>query len=163
MQQLEILGENRLEKHTKTRIGCRGIVLQDGKLLACHEEKTDFWQLPGGGLEAGETLQECCAREVLEETGYIVKPKKQFLTLNEYYAEYKYVSHYFVCEIVGEGKQNRTSAEIERGLVPQWVDTQDFLKIVRDYAAYAAVNEDKYGAYLREHTALRAYLHSISF
>lgn len=163
MQQLEILGENRLEKYTKARIGCRGVVLQDGKLLACHEEKTDFWQLPGGGLEAGETLQECCAREILEETGYIVKPTKQFLTLNEYYQEYKYVSHYFVCEIVGEGKQNRTSAEIERGLVPQWVDTQDFLKIVRDYAAYAAVNEDKYGAYLREHTALRAYLHSISF
>lgn len=163
MQQLEILGENRLEKHTKTRIGCRGIVLQDGKLLACHEEKTDFWQLPGGGLEAGETLQECCAREVLEETGYIVKPTKQFLTLNEYYQEYKYVSHYFVCEIVGEGKQNRTSVEIERGLVPQWVDIQDFLKIVCDYAAYAAVNEDKYGTYLREHTALCAYLHSISF
>lgn len=163
MQQLEILGENRLEKHTKTRIGCRGVVLQDGKLLACHEEKTDFWQLPGGGLEPGETLQECCAREVLEETGYIVKPKKQFLTLNEYYAEYKYVSHYFVCEIIGKGNLNRTSVEIERGLVPQWVDTQDFLKIVRDYAAYAAVNEDKYGAYLREHTALRAYLHSISF
>lgn len=161
MHQLEILGENRLETHTKTRIGCRGIVLQGEQLLACREEKTDFWQLPGGGLEAGETLQECCAREILEETGYIVKPTKQFLTLNEYYQEYKYVSHYFVCEIIGKGNLNRTSVEIERGLAPQWVGVQDFLHIVRDYAAYTATDKDKYGAYLREYTALRAYLHSI--
>lgn len=161
MQQLEILGENRLETHTKTRIGCRGIVLQGEQLLVCREEKTDFWQLPGGGLEAGETLQECCAREILEETGYIVKPTEQFLTLNEYYEEYKYVSHYFVCEIIGKGNLNRTPVEIERGLAPQWVGVQDFLNIVRDYAAYAAADKDKYGAYLREYTALHAYLHSI--
>lgn len=161
MQQLEILGENRLETHTKTRIGCRGIVLQGEQLLVCREEKTDFWQLPGGGLEAGEPLEVCCAREVLEETGYIVKPTKQFLTLNEYYAEYKYVSHYFVCEIIGKGNLNRTPVEIERGLAPQWVDVRDFLNLVRDYAAYAATDKDKYGAYLREYTALRAYLHSI--
>ncbi len=163
MKQLEILGENRLEKHTKLRIGCRGIVLQNEQLLACHEEKTDFWQLPGGGLEAGETLRECCARELLEETGYIVKPIKRFLTLNEYYQEYKYVSHYFLCEIVGKGTLNRTSVEIKRGLVPRWIRLRDFLDIVGGCAAYAAIDEDKYGAYLREDTALRAYLHSISF
>lgn len=161
MKQLEIFGENRLEKHTKTRIGCRGIVLHDGKLLACREEKTDFWQLPGGGLETGESLQECCAREILEETGYIVSPTKQVLTLNEYYKEYKYVSHYFVCEIVGKGQQNRTSVEIGRGLVPQWVEVQNFLKTVSNYAVHASADADKYGTYLREHTALCAYLESI--
>lgn len=161
MQQLEIFGENRLEKHTKTRIGCRGIVLHDGKLLVCHEEKTDFWQLPGGGLEAGEALRECCVREILEETGYIVEPRKQVLMLNEYYAEYKYVSHYFVCEMVSTGKQNRTPAETARGLMPQWVEVQDFLKTVSNYAVHASADADKYGTYLREHTALCAYLESI--
>lgn len=161
MKQLEIFGENCCEKYTKTRFGCRGIVMQDGKILVSKEERTDFWLIPGGGLEAGEIPQECCVREILEETGYIVKPTKQFLTLNEYYAEYKYVSHYFVCEIMGKGRQNCTPAEMERGLVPQWVGIRDFLKIVSGYAVYASVDEEKYGAYLREYTALRAYLKSI--
>lgn len=161
MKELNIFGENRSKTHTKTRLGCRGIVLQGGKLLVSKEEKTDFWMLPGGGLETGETPQACCVREIAEETGYIVKPTRQFLTLNEYYKEYKYVSHYFVCEIIGKGKQNRTPAETERGLVPQWVGIEDFLKIVRNYAAYASDDAEKYGAYLREHTAMCAYLKNI--
>lgn len=32
------------------------------------------WSLPGGRLEPGETLVECCAREVLEETAIAIAP-----------------------------------------------------------------------------------------
>ncbi len=97
-------------------------------------------------------------REILEETGYIIKPIKQFLLLNEYYEEYRYVSHYFICEMTGVDKQNRTAAEIERGLIPKWMDIQDFLKIVSGYAEHAAMNREKRNAYLREYTALCVYL-----
>ena len=31
------------------------------------------WSVPSGGLEKGETLEECCIREVWEETGYNVE------------------------------------------------------------------------------------------
>ncbi len=158
MKQLEIFGENRFKDFTKTRIGCRGIVVADGKILVSREEKTDYWLIPGGGLETGETLEACCVREILEETGYIIKPIKQFLLLNEYYEAYRYVSHYFICEMTGVDKQNRTAAEIERGLIPKWMDIQDFLKIVSGYAEHAAMNREKRNAYLREYTALCVYL-----
>lgn len=158
MKQIEIFGDNRYENFTKTRIGCRGIILDDGKILVSNEEKTDYWLIPGGGLEDGETAEECCIREILEETGYIVKPVKQFLTVNEYYQDYKYISHYFICEIAGRGKQNLTYSEKERGLVPKWVDLRAFIKIVANYKAYAQTNEDKRGSYLREYTALNEYL-----
>ena len=62
MKEIDILGANRFETYSKTRTGCRGIVLQDGKLLVSREEISDYWILPGGSLEKGETLVECCTR-----------------------------------------------------------------------------------------------------
>lgn len=41
-------------------------------LMVQGEDGTD-WAVPSGGLEPGETLRECCIREVREETGYEVE------------------------------------------------------------------------------------------
>ena len=160
MKEIDILGANRFETYSKTRTGCRGIVLQDGKLLVSREEISDYWILPGGSLEKGETLVECCTREVLEETGYLVEPIEEFLVMNEYYEEYRYVSHFFICKVVGNGEQKLTTAEKMRGLIPKWVDVQTFVNIVSRHQEYAATNEEKRGAYLREYTAITEYLNA---
>ena len=74
----------------KIREAGRGIVVRDGKILLTHELNTGVFMTPGGGLEENETLNECCIRELKEETGYIVKPVKQFLKINEYCFETMY-------------------------------------------------------------------------
>lgn len=155
---VDILGDNRSEAYTKTRIGCRGIIVRDGKILISHEVNTGYYLIPGGGLEDGETPEQCCVREVLEETGYIVKPIKQYLTVNEYYGDYHFISHYFICEMLGEEQQHLTDEEQLRGLVPEWLDIESIFNIYKKYNDYAFENEDKCGAYLREYKALCEYI-----
>lgn len=155
---IEIHGDNAFDAPTKTRVGCRGIVVRDSRMLISREVNTDYYLIPGGGLEAGETLEDCCVREVCEETGYVVKPIRHFLTMREFYEEYEYVSHYFVCEVIGQAEQNLTDAERQRGLVPEWIDVDKMLEIYSKHNDYAETNEEKRGAYLREYTALTEYL-----
>ena len=158
MKTVEILGENRFETWTKTRAGSRAVVVRDSMILLSHEVNSGWWLVPGGGEEEGETPEECCVREVEEETGLIVKPLQQFLTMYEYYEEYRYISHYFICEVTGQGRMRLTDAEIRRGVEPQWIPLQEAVDIFSRHESYADVSEEKRGAYLREYTALQEYL-----
>lgn len=158
MKELEILGANRFDTFTKTRDGSRAVVERDGMILLSHETVSGWWLVPGGGIEQGETPEECCVREVEEETGVIVRPVKQFLTLHEYYEEYRYTSWYFICEAAGSGQMRLTEAEKRRGLEPRWIPLEEAVRIFSEHQSYAEVSEEKRGSYLREYTALQEYL-----
>lgn len=158
MKEIEILGANRFETFTKTRTGCRAVILREGKILLSHETGTSWWLVPGGGLEPGETPEECCIREVEEETGLLVKPLRQFLTLYEYYEEYRYISHYFICEITGRGQMRLTENEAARGLEPAWLPLSEAIELFSKHQSYADTNEEKRGSYQREYTALTEFL-----
>lgn len=49
------------------------VIRDDGRVLVIKRADDGRWVPPGGVLELGETPQEGCAREVLEETGYRVE------------------------------------------------------------------------------------------
>ena len=57
------------------RISSRGIIIQDDKLLTIFRRKIkdgevkEYYVIPGGGLEEGETLEENVTRELNEELG----------------------------------------------------------------------------------------------
>ena len=46
-----------------------GVALQDDHVLLSTEAHIDFWYLPGGRPEFGETLRDALKREMLEELG----------------------------------------------------------------------------------------------
>ncbi len=55
------------------RIRVSAILRWNGRVLLCRHEKPDkeYWLLPGGGVEAGESLLEALVRELKEEIGII--------------------------------------------------------------------------------------------
>jgi 8-oxo-dGTP pyrophosphatase MutT (NUDIX family) len=60
---------------------CVRVVLQDrgGRILLfrarlASRSPQDWWELPGGGMEPGESYQQTAVRELAEETGLIVSP-----------------------------------------------------------------------------------------
>lgn len=114
--------------------------------------------MPSGGLEADETPADCCVRETEEETGVIVRPLRQFLTLQKSYEEYRYISYYSVCESTGRGQMRLTEAEARRGLKPQWIPLDEAVEMFSRHPSCAAESEAKRRSYLRDYTALREYL-----
>jgi mutator protein MutT len=54
------------------------VVTRGGQILVCQRHDHDtfggYWEFPGGKREAGETLQDCLARELMEELAIRAKP-----------------------------------------------------------------------------------------
>jgi len=73
----------------KKRKVARGITFIDNKVLLLHrirkenDNYLDYYAIPGGGVEFGETMEEACIREVLEETSLNVSINT-FLKFEEY-------------------------------------------------------------------------------
>jgi 8-oxo-dGTP pyrophosphatase MutT (NUDIX family) len=65
------------------RTSVRVVLLDaEGRVLLFHTsdptmpEIGDWWELPGGGVEAGETYPETASREIAEETGFALAPSE---------------------------------------------------------------------------------------
>ena len=58
------------------RVGVGAVVLKEGRILLVRRGAAPargLWAIPGGGLKLGETLQEGAEREILEETGIVIR------------------------------------------------------------------------------------------
>jgi mutator protein MutT len=83
------------------------------------------WEFPGGQVEEGETIPHALEREVLEETGIIVKVKS-LVGIYSNIRKPSIVNMDFICEYVsGEPKTSNESSQVE------WVDRDDAMRRVK--------------------------------
>jgi 8-oxo-dGTP pyrophosphatase MutT (NUDIX family) len=60
----------------KSHLGIYAVIEKDDQLLVVKKTRGPYlgmWDLPGGSPEFGESIEETLRREVLEETGFILK------------------------------------------------------------------------------------------
>ena len=88
------------------RPSVRGIIISDGRVAMMHSLKYDYYKLPGGGIEEGESLEETLVREVREESGLVVKRDtiKEFgyvrrIEKGRYEDIFIQENFYFLCEV----------------------------------------------------------------
>lgn len=154
MKKIEIIGKNYFGRWEKTRTACRGIIVDESKMLLSYETKTDQWMIPGGGKEGNESDRECCIREIAEETGMLVDVSDCQLEIDEYYEDWKWVNLYFIGKVVGQTEIQQTEHEREVGMVPRWAPIEEMKRIFSEHQSYADTDEMRRGMYLREYTAL---------
>ena len=104
---------------------CGVAVIRDaaGRVLISRRKDDDsfggYWEFPGGGLEAGETLEACAVREVLEELGVIVAAERLLRVIENPYPGKALRLTFFLCRYVSGEPRAIDCAEA------RWVEARE--------------------------------------
>jgi len=87
----------------KSWIGSAGICINEhNEILMVRSFNSEEWAVPSGGIEEGESPEECCIREVKEETGYDVKIIEQLKMKEIIFNGIEAKINYFRVEKIGD-------------------------------------------------------------
>lgn len=100
----------------RVRVGFGIMVVHDGKVLlgkrrGSHGDGEYAW--PGGHLEFGETIEECIAREIEEETGLDVQPVRPVSMSNVIKYDRHYLDIQYLVEYVSGTPEVREPDKVE--------------------------------------------------
>jgi ADP-ribose pyrophosphatase YjhB (NUDIX family) len=101
------------------KVDVRGAVIRGDSILLVREKQDGGWCLPGGWADTDETPSEAVAREVREESGFIVRPVRHIAvwdrTLHGHIPPHPFRIYklFFLCNCIGgEAKPSRETSEV---------------------------------------------------
>lgn len=107
-----------------------GVIIKDGKVLL--SKQWDGYDLPGGGVELGERIEDALTREVKEETGLDVKMGELVWCEDSFFVSHREVKMhsiliYYKCEVVGGELSIDDIDETEEEYIgmPEWVSIDE--------------------------------------
>ena len=120
-------------------LGVSGIVFNNQKQILLIQRNQPpamgFWSIPGGKLEAGESLVEACRREVKEETGLDTEVKNIVAVIERRVEGFHYVIiDYLALLVDGENTQPIPQSDVSEA---KWVS----LEHLNDYALVEGLAE----------------------
>ena len=110
------------------KVDVRGVIFQDDKILLVKEKADGAWALPGGWADIGLSPREIVVKEVKEESGFDVVPRRLLAVLdkNKHYhapSPYHVYKIFILCDIIGgsamEGMETSEVKFFDRSNLPQ--------------------------------------------
>lgn len=129
----EMLEEQHIE-YPDRKTGKAIILDTDKKICLVGNKQNYFLQLPGGGIEENEDIQQGVIRECFEETGCAVELMFEVGIIDDYRPrdEKHCINYCYVATVIGEkGQASYTEAELAIGMYTKWVDVKTALDIFR--------------------------------
>ncbi len=118
----------------KERVAARAVVFDDaGQVALLHASKKHFHKLPGGGVEAGESIEAALERELLEEIGCAVTNVRELGIVEEFRNKFnlRQLSHCFLADLAGsKGSPDLEEDEIADGFETVWLDLDEAIGIL---------------------------------
>ena len=128
MTDLKQFGERIGDREYLPRDGAYGILFQDGRIACARVGYADFtYDLPGGGIDPGETPEMAVEREFIEEVGLKVRVTGKVTELLHYWIHddgtpYNNHSRFFTVELVEDVAAQKVEPDHERvWLTPEQV------------------------------------------
>ncbi len=81
------------------------IIRRDDMVLATQRgygEWKDWWEFPGGKIEAGETPEEALQREIREELSTEISVDQFLCTVEWDYPKFHLTMHCYLCSLIGD-------------------------------------------------------------
>lgn len=146
------IGEGeRYDKPYSLRKTARMVLMrEDGMIALQHVANYDYYKLPGGGVEIGESVIEAlhreimeevgCQAEVLDEVGMVIEYRNQFDVLQ--------ISYCYLGRVIGEiHEPSFDEGEVSDGMSSLWVSIDDALALLQkvepaEYEVYFMVKRD---------------------
>jgi 8-oxo-dGTP diphosphatase len=113
------------------QVAVGAVVLQDGRVLLVRRRRPPAegqWAIPGGRVNLGESLVSAAEREILEETGLIIRAVRPVITFEVIRRDqtnrvrYHYVIVDFQAEVLGGRLQAGDDALEARWVSPEEMD-----------------------------------------
>lgn len=133
MKLLKEIGELKNELYSVRR-AARAIILRGDKIALMYVQKDNYYKLPGGGIEEGESIQEALIREVAEEANASIKIDRPIGFIIEYRNHFKQlqISYCFLTTYVEDDVWHKRTDEEERiGLSLNWVRLEEALTLIK--------------------------------
>ena len=111
------------------QVGVGAVVIKDEKVLLVKRggpPSEGLWAIPGGRLKFGETLQQAAEREILEETGIVIRAANPIFIFDvldkDEHGDIRY--HYVIVDLAAEYVSGEVNAS-DDAVDARWLSADD--------------------------------------